>query len=474
MKLTHSIFRIIVPFLLVFGFFSCEDYLNQDELEDQLYLQKSGLVDAEIFNWGTFTYNLPVIKSGKGNHTATVELYVDETILSTFNEVNGTNYVLLPENCYIIKESVINFLDEDYRKMFLIDFKPENLIALQGDGKTYVLPCHMRTINTNINIVDDSKAEVIIIPSVLQPYIGFEVPDFYSSGSEFSIKTDDDDILEIYPKVQVNFYNNQDITYNVDVDPNVLKAYNIANSTNYMLLPEAAYVIDKSSCVLKKNRDYEYLHITLKENALRKDEENFMFGNYALPMKITGVSKYGIDPKAATTIYPVSIQPPILDVNWIVGDTLPGGIKSCNSVITDEIENATSIFTADKVIDGDPNVYWSTRAVKPIQFPYYVTISLQEDCKLYRMGFQLPDDLALGNLKTGYFEVSKDGKEWKKVADWSRSNNETERTTIVDCSMTHAKFIRLVITDAFIYSDPAIGKSGGAVCQIGEINVWGI
>lgn len=474
MDIKHKIFQFTMPLVLALGIVSCDDYLNNDELDDQIYLQKSGLTETEIFNWGTFTYKLPVIKSGKGNHTTSVKLDVDETILSKYNETNNTSYKMLPADCFMLKEATLNFTKDDYRRMFLIDFNPEAITALEKDGDTYVLPCRLTQLDKNIQIADPEKAEIIIKPSVSQPYIGFETPEFYATGSEFSIKTDDDDILEIYPVVRVNYYNNWDITYKVETDKTVLDAYNKAHSTAYKLLPEAAYSIDQSSCTLRKNRDYEYLHITLKESALQLDNGNFAFGDYALPLKITEVSQYGINPKAATTIYPVSIQPPVLKVGWIVPDTLPGGKKPSNSVITDEIENISSNFTADKVIDGNPNVYWSTRAVEPTQFPYYVTISLQEKCKLYRLGFQLPNDASLGNIKAGHFEISDDAQSWTKIAEWSRPDNASERNKVINFNACEAQYIRFVITDAFQYADPAKGKTSGAVCQVGEINAWGI
>ena len=37
-----------------------------------------------------------------------------------------------------------------------------------------------------------------------------------------------------------------------------------------------------------------------------------------------------------------------------------------------------------------------------------------------------------------------------------------------------ANYIRFVITDAFEYAYPALGKASGAVCQVAEINGWGI
>lgn len=469
MKFTSNIFLIA---LSVFSLWivSCDEYRDANELDDQLYLQKTGLTEMKVFNWGTFTYELPVIKSGKGNHSATVKLLVDESVLTAYNEANGTDYRMMPENCYSLREGSLSFTEDDYRKYFLIDFDPQTLTGLEADGIQYVLACSMTTDNAGIQLAGEDKANILIKPSVHQPYIGFETPNIYRTGSEFSIKTDDDDLLVIYPKVQVNYYNEWDISYEVEVNSAALDAYNQnqgAGARTYKLLPEDAYSIDHSTCVLKKNRDYEYLQITLQEKAFKIDDDNYAFGYYALPLKISSVSKHGIDPNANVTIYPISIQPPVMDKgNWI--------IENCNSVITDEVENASSMDIPATLLDNNNNTFWSTRAIEPIEFPYYVTINLQESCKLYRLGFQLPQNAQLGNIKSGYFEVSGDGEQWVKVVDWNRRSNSEDRSLELDFSMQHANYIRFVITDAFEYADPAVGKSSGAVCQVAEINGWGI
>lgn len=197
------------------------------------------------------------------------------------------------------------------------------------------------------------------------------------------------------------------------------------------------------------------------------DENNYAFGYYALPLKIASVSKYGIDPEADVTIYPISIQPPVMEkTGWT--------IEECNSIITDEVENASSMDIPDNLLDNNNNTYWCTRAIKPIEFPYFVTINLQENCSLYRLGFQLPEDESLGNIKSGYFEVSTDGENWTKIVDWNRKSNLEDRSMELDFSMQQANYIRFVITDAFEYADPALGKASGAVCQVAEINGWGI
>ena len=117
MNLKKYILGIAVPMAL--GLVSCTEFRDAGELADQLYLQKSGVAEATVFNWGTYTYKLPVIKSGKGNHAASVRLTVDETLIDEYKTANPedtTIYMMLPENCYTLKESSLSFAVEDTRK----------------------------------------------------------------------------------------------------------------------------------------------------------------------------------------------------------------------------------------------------------------------------------------------------------------------------------------------------------------------
>lgn len=53
MKFKYNIFLMALSVFSLW-FVSCDEYRDADELDDQLYLQKSGLLEAKVFNWGYF------------------------------------------------------------------------------------------------------------------------------------------------------------------------------------------------------------------------------------------------------------------------------------------------------------------------------------------------------------------------------------------------------------------------------------
>lgn len=448
---------------------SCSDYINNDELDDHIYLLQSGLTNANVYNWGVYTYKLPVIKSGKGNNVAVAKLTIDEEVLNKYNSENGTSYKIMPADCYITKDMQINFSKSSYREFFTIDFNPEVLSRLEEKNTEkikYVLPCKLELMENNINLSDSTKDRIIIYPQVSQPYIGFEVPYYYSTGTDFSIKTDEDDIQMILPKIGVNFPNDWDISYEVEVNETILDEYNDKNGTSLKMIPSTAYEIDKNSCVVRKNFISEYLKIKLNEEAFKTEGENYIFGKYAIPLKITTVSKFNIDPEAFYTIYPVNIIAPNVNRSAWKVDTV-------STEITDEIEHSSSLEKASNLFDGKPNTVWKTKWEKPDMLPYFVSINLGEKDKLYGLSFTLPSDVSIGNVKSGYFEVSPDNENWAKVVSFSRSNENEDREMEFDIKMVESQYIRFVITDAFEYADPTIGKASGARCALAEIMAKG-
>jgi hypothetical protein len=448
---------------------SCSnDYLHNDELEDQVYLINTGLTAASVYNWGTYTYKLAVIKSGRGNKNASLKIVVDENALADYNATNGTSLELMPSECYSLKESSLDFSKDDYRKYFLIDFQPDVIQSLSAanSGVEYVLPVRLKINDNSISLAEDADDVVLLKPAVSEPYISFTSPGFFKGGASFSISTDNDDITVVYPKVSVNFPNEWDITYTVDVDATILDEYNTQNGTTYKMIPDAAYEIDKSSLVMRNNFTTEMMKLSLKEEGFMRDADNYNFGYYAVPLRITSVSKYGIDPESSTLIYPVTLIAPDVDKSsWAVDSV------SCQ--VSDEIDNSTSTDFATLVYDTKTDTYWRTKWVTPDPLPYLVSIDMGELNKIYGVSFALPDNKNYGNIKSGYFEISEDNQTWKKIVEFTRTDEATDRKMSFDIDMVKGRYLRFVITDAFEYADPAVGKASGARCALAEIYASG-
>lgn len=302
-----NIYNYFVGLMLLVMLSCNQDYLNEYMVEDKIYLNEAGLNTPAIFNWGTFTYDLYVIKGGKGLQGAKVRLVVDETVLSDYNKANGTSYEMMPESGYVLKETELSFGKDEYRKSFKIDFDPETILSWDVEAeKQYVLPCRMQIVDNSIAAADEAKMSVVLCPKVNEPYVGFSNPGLMSPGTSFVPSSDDESLF--YTKVQTNYHNQWNMTYTLEVDPKALDAYNKANETDYKLLPEVAYEFNQSFWEIPEKWDEQYVEVKLKKNGLISENGEKMFGKYILPIRLASVSMHKIDPNADLLLYVVTFE----------------------------------------------------------------------------------------------------------------------------------------------------------------------
>lgn len=302
MRRTNIGYYLILTVLLIMT--SCnQDYLNEYMVDDKIYLNEAGLITPAVFNWGTYTQDVYVIKGGKGFQGAQVKLVIDETLLADYNTANGTSYKLMPEECYALKEAQLSFGKEDYRKTFKIDFNPEAILKLESES-LYALPCRMEILNNSIEAAEEDKMTTILVPNVKQPYLKLANSGIMKPGAAFVPSSDDEYVF--YTKVQTNYHNQWDLTYTLEVDAAALTAYNKANNTSYKLLPEAAYEFNKTFWKVPAKWDEQYVEVTLKKQGLVDPNGKNLFDEYVLPIRLSSVSMHGIDPDADLLLYVVT------------------------------------------------------------------------------------------------------------------------------------------------------------------------
>lgn len=284
---------------------SCDqDYLNEYMVDDKIYLNEPGLTAPTIFNWGTYTHDLYVIKGGKGLQNARVKLVIDEALLSEYNQVNGTSYQVMPSDCYAAKISELTFGKGDYRKSFQVDFHPDILLNLEESGTQYALPCRMEITDHSIEAAEERKMFAILTPKVKQPYLRLKDSGLMKPGASFVPSSDDESVF--YTRVTTNYHNQWNLAYTLETDSEALNAYNTAHHTSYKLLPEGAYEYNQSFWKIPAKWDQQYVEVKLKKRGLISESGENLYGNYILPIRLATVSMHGIDPHNNLLLYVVS------------------------------------------------------------------------------------------------------------------------------------------------------------------------
>lgn len=455
-----NIYQTLVVTIILIMFTACSDENDRLMVDDQIGFLKPSYTEADVFLGASLPYKLYIIKSGEGKQGGKVTISVDETLLDEYNTTNNKSYQVLPADCYSIVQSQLVFENSDYSKYIEIKWNEDKLALLPASSDSYALPIQMSVEGNIISIADDRQGTVIV-PILKSPYLQMAFPGLYSPALMPTIQ--DLDETEVFVKVEVNYPNESVIKYQIEVDQQLLEDYNSTNGTDYKMLPEEAYALN-NSWTIPANLNENYFKFTFHKKALMPDENTYLFGNYVLPLKITSVSIYGVNPEASYMLYPISFQPDKIDKKgWEV-------LECNNSSKEDEIGWIAALdWGPEKTIDNNVATFWGSKWTTPKPFPYYFIYDMGQEYSLFRLGYDNPTGAESwrGNAKKGYVEVSVDKESWTRIADWS-APNEAARNISFDVSITTARYIRFVITDAFsVYN-------GGAQMNISEFNAWGL
>ena len=127
--------------------------------DETVYINVSSTVVTPDVESGT--YEISIIKSGKGYCEADVALTLDPDALDNYNAAHGTAYVMVPENLLEeFPESAIHFSKKDVRRTAVISWNPTALSTYLKLGK-YVIPV---SISCDGLEVSDTDGFIIIAP----------------------------------------------------------------------------------------------------------------------------------------------------------------------------------------------------------------------------------------------------------------------------------------------------------------------
>ena len=451
MKKILSIFYLGVLLLILNG---CEDNRMNWMVDDKVYFINNDFQKEAIFNTGSATYRAAIYKSGVGQQPAEVSIVVDESLLSTYNEENGTQYKALPSAMYTMPATCSLSKDEE-RTYLEIKFDTQKIIDLQGEEVSeYVLPIRLKSENGIA--IDETKSVLLLAPVVDQPCLIFDP--FGNNTVKKTVTADGLDDVVLTTTVKTNYENEDDLTFTVEVDPSLA-------STG--VAPSDSYILHAEEFSLPAGTNSKELSITIKRNAFVDKDGNWKFGDYVLPLRITSVSKYYTDETESVQFFKFEVVAKELSrTNWFIIDW--------NSCICEEPNYADLGRTPEKMLDGDESTFWGSKWDAPKPLPYYFIFDMQEEFTLFRLAIVKPNtDAWRGLMKNGYFETSSDNVTWTRLSDWVMESNDP-RTHLYDIPATKARYIRLVITDAFEYADPNLGPAGGARLDIAEFKAWGM
>ncbi|WP_223581328.1 BT_3987 domain-containing protein [Sphingobacterium sp. GVS05A] len=411
-----------------------DDRMN-NMVDDTIYIRDYKENKITVFDWGKFDYNVTIIKAGIGQKATTVNFQLDEAYLADYNAKEGTNYKLLPADCYTMGNSVLTFGDKDTQRDVPFIFDSEKIKALQGKYKEqYVLPCRIESKGGLLQPLKPEMGVVLLIPIVKDPFL-----EFISPGLQL-------DLVKLTPTsaeqikgeavVATNYPNQWSLDYEIEEYPAALDAYNATikeeeKDKRLKLLPKAAYQLPQMPYKVGEKKNKATFDFTIIRKGLVSGTTN-LFGEYALPLRIKSVSKNSINPEASTILIPVSFQPPdIVRTGWKViqasSEWIGGGEK-------------------ENILDGKTETFWHNiwMGGEP-PLPHFLIIDLGKEQEM--MAIELIRR-ANNDLKTVLFEVSTDNKTYIPVGKVDFGTNNPKHTLMTNIPTTKARYLKCIVTES--------------------------
>ena len=369
--------NILLSALTIAAVASCADDRNNFLPEDSFgFNNKAGENVLTLPLYGG-SYDIDVIKSGKGLNEGVVNITTSNHDLLNFNKQYGVEYIPLPsdQDLYSFSTESLTFGLDDVTKPVTVSWDVAKVAAFmeQEPANQYCIPVALRSDNLEVN----EGREVFILNLVTSTITAEQtlLSRTYEWESEPASETMDITVRidKAIPGI--------DLTVDFEVDNSLIAAYNEANGTNYEAAPEGLVTIGADP-VLKAGEGYVLLPVTINTEAIAEDMEIEVDGKmetrhlvkrnwdgYVVPLKISGMSVDGVKVTNDLTYIVVKglepIPPQLFNRVWGIyatSSTNPWqatfGLSDCRNITMDEQyvyvpQNAagTPVLKAISIID---------------------------------------------------------------------------------------------------------------------------
>ena len=369
--------NILLSALTIAAVASCADDRNNFLPEDSFgFNNKAGENVLTLPLYGG-SYDIDVIKSGKGLNEGVVNITTSNHDLLNFNKQYGVEYIPLPsdQDLYSFSTESLTFGLDEVTKPVTVSWDVAKVAAFmeQEPANQYCIPVALRSDNLEVN----EGREVFILNLVTSTVTTEQtlLSRTYEWESEPASETMDITVRidKAIPGI--------DLTIDFEVDNDLIAAYNEANGTNYEAAPEGLVTVGADP-VLKAGEGYVLLPVTINTEAIAEDMEIEVDGKmetrhlvkrnwdgYVVPLKISGMSVDGVKVTNDLTYIVVKglepIPPQLFNRVWGIyatSSTNPWqatfGLSDCRNITMDEQyvyvpQNAagTPVLKAISIID---------------------------------------------------------------------------------------------------------------------------
>ncbi|MGQ1943984.1 BT_3987 domain-containing protein [Ornithobacterium rhinotracheale] len=371
------------------GIQSCEekyDDLIPEEFNTVLLFKDSGETPLTLYDIGeNGNYEFTIMKSGYKPESATnAEIRaLSSEELAEYSKVTGKTYLSLPSSLYDLGQTNYSFSSSDTYKIANITLKTDEIkkfLENNGSNGNYVLPIKLEKINANDSV--NSKSDLIL----LQPKVVTPVVSFLENSATLQIA---DNSAKQNVTLSLPFKSLWDFDATVTVD-------NSSLPSGYTIIPESQYTIANAG----KGEFKVGANNSLPIEISIKNDGTLLGPAFALPLKINGASKPGIEgSKNGYILYAAFNAIP-----------LTADMLSTNAQEPSEGPIAN-------IIDNNPATFfhsvWSNAGMVKGK-PHNIQINLKKSVTNFAFSYQNRNN-ENGKPTTIKVSVSNDGTSWREL-----------------------------------------------------------
>lgn len=251
-------------------------------------------------------------------------------------------------------------------------------------------------------------------------------------------------------------YPTADIPVEFTVNSALVDSFNVANKTNYPLLPAESYTLSNTSAIIAKGKlTTNPLSIAFKTKGVGAMDA---LKTYLLPVSIA-TTAVTVNEALRTTFYVVKAQPDFNDypnydrTNWaIIG-------FSSQEATGEGPNNGRAIFA----LDGNTSTFWHSQwsgaAPGP---PHYLIIDMKETKTLHGLSFVGRQADGGGKPNEVNVQVSLDNTTWTDAGTFNLLNNKDLQKQFLPNGFKDARYFKVTINSAY----------DSSFTQIAELNAF--
>ncbi|MDR0332760.1 MAG: DUF1735 domain-containing protein [Dysgonamonadaceae bacterium] len=404
---------------------SCEDTRLDNISLPKLYIPQSGEVEQVIFRTGEpFVLRLGVTKTGHDEVQVPATAIVNiksEAELNVYNLNNNTNYRRLPDDCFHVSVTSLNFSRESRVEFVNITIDYNTVAALpdfdETNSEQYVIPVELVQASIEVN---EEKTFSFIKPLIRDPFI-------YFRGLQSSITIEPTALNADYRQnliLDIDFPNIWNISVDLEVDPSLVAVYNAANGTHFSLLPAETYTISPNPAVIANGRNSVFSTVTI--DAVKTDFDEFL-----LPITIGNTSKFEGEPGRNIHYLAVSKPAPRLSrEGWTIHDYSSHQLSDGGGVTM--------------ILNSETGSFWHSSWSPPSEPPHHATIDMQKEVLVTHIEIRRRNGNA--GTRIGSFHISSDGINFTQIGIFDMPASDAGNPFwLFKVASTRGRYLKIVV-----------------------------